>query len=257
MPAERGNIVCDLDGVLYLAGHPIAGAAAALERLDEAGFRLLFATNAGMLTPQGVAEHIVSCCGYPADAGQVITSVMAVADMLGPGDQPVFAVGEAGLAGTLDEMGISVTRIPEEARSVVVGLSRSFDYETVRSTMRALEKGARLIATNTDPTYPTPEGYWPGAGVIVAAVETASGRRAEVAGKPHEPMRAVIRRHLGAGPTWVVGDRPETDLAMAGLEGWNSVLVLTGVTADAADVPAELASDRVIGSLVELPALLL
>jgi 4-nitrophenyl phosphatase len=257
MSTERGNVVCDLDGVLYLAGHPITGAAAALERLDEEGFRILFATNAGMLTPRGVAEHISSCCGYPADVDQVITSVMAVGDMLRPPDQPVLVVGEAGLSATLVEMGIAVATSAEEACSVVVGLCRSFDYEMVHSTMQALEKGGRLIATNTDSTYPTPDGRWPGAGVVVAAVEVASGRKAEVAGKPYAPMRAAIRRHLGGGPTWVVGDRAETDLAMAHLEGWSSVLVLTGVTADAGDLPPEMAPDRVLASLADLPAFLL
>ncbi len=254
---ERGNIIFDLDGVLYLAGRPVDGAGAALERLSGEGFGMLFATNAAMRAPPEVAEHIAACCGYPARADQVITSGMAAASMLGADDRPVFVVGEAGLATTLEGMGIPVTRVPEQAGSVVIGLSWSFDYEMVRSAMRALERGGRLIATNSDATYPTPEGVWPGAGVVVAAVETATGRLAEVAGKPHEPMRAVIRRCLGPGPTWVVGDRPETDLAMAAHEGWTSVLVLTGITAGAAEVPRELAPDHVLVSVAELPDLLL
>lgn len=257
MPMERGNIVFDLDGVLYLAGRSVDGAGAALERLDGEGFAVLFATNAAVLPPQEVAAKLAACCEYPARADQVITSGMAAASMLGVDDQPVYVVGEAGLATTLEGMGIPVTRVPEQAGSVVIGLSWSFDYEMIRSAMRALERGGRLIATNADATYPTPEGVWPGAGVVVAAVETATGRVAEVAGKPHEPMRAVIRRHLGPGPTWVVGDRAETDLAMAAHEGWTSVLVLTGVTASAADVPPELAPDHVLGSVAELPDLLL
>jgi HAD superfamily hydrolase (TIGR01450 family) len=252
---ERGNIVCDLDGVLYLAEQSIDGAGAALGRLSDGGFRVLFATNAALLTPQDVADRIADCCGYPAQADQVVTSAMAAASMLLPDDHPVHVIGEAGLVRTLETAGIPVARVAQKARSVVVGLSWDFGYESILSAMRVLERGGRLIATNTDPTYPTPQGVVPGAGVVVAAIETATGRSAEVAGKPHEPMRVAIRGRLGPGRTWVVGDRPETDLAMASCEGWTSVLVLTGVTADAAEAPAELAPDHVIASIAELPEL--
>jgi 4-nitrophenyl phosphatase len=96
--------------------------------------------------------------------------------------------------------------------------------------MNAIRNGARFIATNDDATFPTENGLMPGAGAIVAAIAAASGVSPIVAGKPNEAMRSLIRSR-GVGRAWVVGDRPDTDVAMASAEpDWSSVLVLTGVT---------------------------
>jgi 4-nitrophenyl phosphatase len=94
----------------------------------------------------------------------------------------------------------------------------------------AVRRGARFIATNIDPTYPTAEGLRPGAGSIAAAIAVASGVEPEVAGKPRESMRLLAKKRL-SGPAWVVGDRIDTDIEMARLEpDWSSILVLSGVT---------------------------
>ena len=252
--APAGNVVCDLDGVIYLSETPIPGAGAALAEVDRRGYRLVFATNAAIRTPEQVATNIAAASGYPARVGQVVTSAMAVAETLGPGDAPVLVVGESGLAATLEGVGLTLTEDPEAARTVVVGLDRKLTYERLRLATRALGRGARFVASNADPTYPTESGPWPGAGAMVAALEAATGRIAEVVGKPHGPMRAAIRRALGPGPTWVVGDRAETDLAMARQEGWVAVRVLSGVMTDLGDVPPELLPDLVLGSIAELPA---
>jgi ribonucleotide monophosphatase NagD (HAD superfamily) len=90
--------------------------------------------------------------------------------------------------------------------------------------------GARFIATNTDPTFPIADGLLPGGGACVAAVQVTTGVDPEVAGKPHPPMRNLLRAK-GIGEAWVIGDRVDTDIALARAEpDWTSVLVLTGVT---------------------------
>jgi 4-nitrophenyl phosphatase len=151
-------------------------------------------------------------------------------------EQPLtYVMGGNGILTALAEIGIETTAAGSEAQAVVVGIDLELSYDRLREASQAAANGARLIATNDDPTYPAEDGFWPGAGSILAAVETASGKRAEVAGKPHRPMRDLIRSHLVPGPIWVVGDRPDTDLALAEAEaGWRSILVLTGVV-DRAD----------------------
>jgi HAD superfamily hydrolase (TIGR01450 family) len=250
---SAGNIVCDLDGVVYLAGTGIPGAGEALRTLEERGYRVVFATNAPIRTAAEVAGHIRVVSGYGARPEQVVTSAMAAAGMLRPEDGPVLVVGEAGLGATLRRAGLAITADPGVARSVVVGLDRQLRYEQLRDATSAVLNGARLVACNRDPTYPTEAGLLPGGGAIVAAVEAATGRVAEVAGKPCPPMAAAVRRALGPGPTWVVGDRPETDLALGKSEGWSTVLVLTGVTVEAAAVPEGLRPDLVLPSLAGLP----
>src|SRR5690606_23546933 len=126
----------------------------------------------------------------------------------GPGiAEAVASRGAIGVAGD-DPDGVDVD-------VVLAGMHREFDYERMRIAATAVRNGARLIATNDDNTYPTPQGPIPGGGAIVAAIATAAGRRPEAtAGKPHAPMAAAVRSMLGelaAARLLMVGDRPNTD----------------------------------------------
>jgi 4-nitrophenyl phosphatase len=112
----------------------------------------------------------------------------------------------------------------------LVGLDFDLSYDRLTRAANAVRLGARFIATNTDPTYPVADGLLPGGGAMVAAVRVATGVEPEIAGKPHSPMRALLRAK-GIGEAWVIGDRVDTDIAMARAEpDWTSILVLTGVT---------------------------
>lgn len=245
--------MCDLDGVVYLADTPVEGAAGALAEVDRAGIDLLFVTNNSTRPPDEVAGRIEAITGFPARPDKVLTSAQAAARLLRGMADPALVLGGEGIVVALAAEGLSVTDDPAVAGAVVVGLDRELSYERLRRAVTAVRSGARLVATNHDPTYPTPGGLWPGAGAIVAAVERASGAVAEVAGKPHGPMRALVRERAGSGPVWVVGDRVDTDLAMAAAEGWIGVLVLSGVTAAPLEGPGV---DHVLGSIAGLPGLL-
>ena len=248
-----GNVVCDLDGVVYLLGNPIPGAGKALIDLDRAGYSILFVTNNSTRTPVTTADRIAKLTGYPAGARQVIGSAEAAVTLLAPEAGPVLVVGGAGIRQALSAGGIFETDDPSAAAAVVVGLDTNISYHRLRDAVVAVRNGARFIATNTDATFPTPDGLWPGAGAMVAAIEVAAGTRPEIAGKPHSPIRKLIQERLEPGPVWVIGDRPETDLAMARLEGWTSVLVLTGVVSETGAVADEHSPDLVLASLADLP----
>ncbi|MCB2223035.1 MAG: HAD-IIA family hydrolase [Actinobacteria bacterium] len=251
-----GTVVLDVDGVLLLGGEPIAGSGEAMAELEAAGLRLVVATNNATRTPAYASERIARLTGYRLDPSRIVTSTMAIGRMLRPGDEPVYPMAEPGMAETLRDGGVAVTGDPAAAGTVAVGLDRSFDYDRVTAAARAIHRGARFIASNTDATFPTPQGPAPGAGAMVAAVATASGVTPDVAGKPHRPMIETVAPLLADGPVWMVGDRPETDMAFAVAAGWTSVLALSGVTARASDVPAGLEPALVIDRLADLPALL-
>jgi HAD superfamily hydrolase (TIGR01450 family) len=160
-----------------------------------------------------------------------------------------FFVGGEGVREELTKIGITEAE-PDRAELVVVGWDPNFDYEALRDAATAARRGAVLIATNADATFPAADGeLWPGAGAILAAIERASGARAEVMGKPNRPMmEAVARRVSGARAVAVVGDRPDTDLAGARSQGWTTILVLSGVTQPAdvgtlAEAPDHVAAD--------------
>jgi 4-nitrophenyl phosphatase len=136
-----------------------------------------------------------------------------------------------------------------DADAVLVGFHRDFDYEGLRVAARAVRRGARLLATNDDATYPTPDGPIPGGGAILAAVVVATGADAVIAGKPHAPMAALVRARLGEHGV-MVGDRPDTDGRFAALLGYRFALVHTGVTP--AGVAVEPAPDLVAPDLQAL-----
>jgi 4-nitrophenyl phosphatase len=114
---------------------------------------------------------------------------------------------------------------------VIVGLDPDLDYWRLAVAMTAVASGARLVATNADARYPTPLGFLPGAGSIVAALTTATGVTPQVIGKPAPAMFEAILESSGVPPTHavVVGDNPAADVVGAHRAGCAAILVLTGV----------------------------
>jgi len=238
--------VLDLDGVVWLGDEPIPGAADGVARLRARGERVLFATNnsyARLSDQEAKLERL----GIPAH-GDVLTSAVAAARLVEPGERALVA-GGPGIVEALEAGGATPVR-DGDADAVVVGFHREFDYERMRVAVRAIQRGARLIATNDDATYPTPDGPIPGGGAIVAAIAYAGGVRPVVAGKPHAPMADLVRA-VGGDAGTVVGDRPETDGAFARTLGYAFALVLTGVTHED-DLPVTPAPDVVAPSLAAL-----
>lgn len=224
------TILCDLDGVIYRGAVAVPGVPAALERLKTANRAVFFITNNSTRTAEETAEKISRLTGAEISGDQVLTSGMAAMTLLAPQDGPVLVVGEDGLRSEVSRAGFEMTDDPSAAGAVVVGLLRSLTYDVIRDAMLAVRNGARFIATNDDSTFPTEQGLAPGCGAIVAAIAASAESAPEVAGKPNRPMRDLIRSRVD-GEVWVIGDRLDTDIAMAAVEpGWRSVLVLTGIT---------------------------
>ena len=226
------HIICDLDGVLWRGATAIPGARESLIKAMEYGFDLTFATNNSTKTPGEVVDKIRRVLDFDATPDAVVTSSLAAASMLEADEGPVFVVGEGGIIEALADVGHSTTVDPAEANAVIVGLDRDFAYHKLSLASEAIRAGARFIATNTDPTFPTETGLEPGSGSIVDSVQTASGQKPEVAGKPNRPMAELVRSRR-SGPAWVIGDRLDTDIELASNDDeWRSILVLTGVTGE-------------------------
>ncbi len=253
MKASAGTVIFDLDGVIYLGDVGVRGAGKALTEIEQRGYQVLFCTNNSSRTPSATAQKIRRATGYPARVDQVFTSALAAARLLLPDRPPSLVLGGPGIVEALEEIGVEVVDCWQNAKAVVVGFTPQLSYELLRDACRAVWKGARLIATNTDPSFPTDEGIWPAAGALVAAVEYATGQSAQPAGKPHQPMIALLREHVSAGRVIMVGDRTETDLQMARNAGWYSVLALSGVSKNPLPDPSP---DAVVESVARLVTLL-
>lgn len=241
--------ILDLDGVVWLAHEPIPGSVEAIARLRDAGERVCFVTNNSSQRVEEQEAKLASI-GVPA-AGDVLTSAMAAALLVQPG-HTALVCGGPGVVEALERRGVTTVR-EGDADAVIVGFHLDFDYARLKAAHAAVRSGARLIGTNDDPTYPTPEGPIPGGGAILAAVATASGVEPVVAGKPYAPMAALVRELAGDGPHIVVGDRPSTDGLFAVTLGATFGLVLSGVTTGA-DLPATPEPDDVTSDLATLVA---
>lgn len=254
--------VLDLDGVVWLGGRAIPGAPEAIAELLAAGEEVLFVTNFSTTTETEVVARL-EAAGVPGAEGRVITSAMAAASLLRPGERALVLAGP-GVTEAVARAGAEpVAPVGRSSRgpidAVIVGYHTDFDYDRLAAGQEAVLAGARLIATNTDPTYPTPQRLLPGGGSIVAAVATAARAEPVVAGKPHAPVAALVHERLGSTPGdpanheshIVVGDLPATDGMLAERLGYRFALVLSGVT-DAAHVPDDPAPDEVHPDLAHL-----
>lgn len=224
--------VLDCDGVVWLADKALPRAADAVARLKDSGERVGFLTNNSW--PR-LSEHLdkLRAMGIDASPEDVVTSSMAAARLVEPGER-VLVLGGPGLHEELEARGAVVIDPgegdPRTVTAVVVGMDVGLSFSRLAAATTALrEGGARLVATNEDATFPTASGLLPGAGSVVAAVTTAGGKAATVAGKPYEPVAALVRERFET-LSMMVGDRPSTDGRFARLLGVPFGLVLTGVT---------------------------
>jgi HAD superfamily hydrolase (TIGR01457 family) len=220
----------DLDGVIYRGNEVVPGAPDAVARIRGMGKGIAFVTNNSGRTPDAVATKLTGL-GVPAKPADVETSALVTAALLaGRGVSEAFVVGERGIRQALQDAGIALLDgDAQHAQVVVVGWDRQADYTKLRVASLLVERGAALVATNDDASYPAPDGNWPGAGALLAAIETTTGRRAEVVGKPHAPIMVAALERAGGGLPLVIGDRLETDIAGAVGLSWDSMLVLTGI----------------------------
>ncbi|MHB1598343.1 MAG: HAD-IIA family hydrolase [Acidimicrobiales bacterium] len=222
----------DLDGVVWLADEPIPGAADAIARLVCSGRRVAYFTNNSAALR---VDHLdkLRRCGLEPDDRDLLSSAEAAAGLCQPGER-VLVLGGAGIHEALGARGTeavdaSAARRGDSFDAVVVGIDPALDAARLAAAVRAVLAGARLLGTNDDATFPTPDGPLAGGGAVLAAVAYGSGATPVVAGKPHAPSVALATRRLGAVDV-VVGDRASTDGALARGLGARFALVLSGVT---------------------------
>ncbi len=225
-------LVLDMDGVLWKDKEPIGDLPAIFAGFAARGLKVLMATNNATKSPQAFRQKLLDL-GVDVPAAQIINSGITVAHMLHqryPEGGPVFVVGEQGLVEVLAERGFYPTN--ENVLAVVAGLDRGLTYDKMRQATLLIRAGAPFYGTNPDRTFPTPYGLVPGAGSVLAMLETAAGAPPILAGKPEPAMYNLALELLGTRPeeTLAVGDRLDTDILGAQRAGLRTALVLSGVT---------------------------
>jgi HAD superfamily hydrolase (TIGR01450 family) len=242
--ARYDHVLLDLDGCLWIGEEALDGATDAVAALREAGKGIAYMTNDVRHAPDHFVRKLWRL-GFQASLDEVVTCGAALQFVLAERANrgAAFVIGSQALVDHVADAGLRVvnnTEFATRADIVVVGGHEAFDFRELRIATQAVLRGAELIGVTRDRTFPMPDGPWPGSGAVLAAVEEATGRRAErTVGKPEPDMYATVRDRLGEGRYLAVGDRLDVDVVGARRAGIDSALVLTGVTtrieADAAD----------------------
>jgi len=252
------GLLVDLDGVVWVGRELVPGAVETLAKLLADGVEVVFVTNNSVKQPAEYAARLRDI-GVPAADDRVLTggavTAQLAADATGPGGT-AFVIGAPGFKKTVAAAGLKLLdgEAAQSAEVVVVSAHREFDYAELLTATRALQAGAALFGTSRDPTLPMPGGAWPGTGATLAAVETASGKRAETGGKPEPHLFKQARELIpDAKRVAMVGDRIASDIEGGRRAGLATILVLSGACSRAEAEAAEPPPDHVID---DLPALL-
>jgi NagD protein len=227
----RHGYLIDMDGVLYRGSQLIPGADRFIQQLRKRDIPFRFLTNNSQRTRRDVVAKLARM-GVEVEEEHIFTCATATSCYLAqqkPGGT-AFVIGEGGLLTALHQDGYAV--VDHEPDYVVVGEGRTFNLELVEAAVRMILGGAKLIATNLDPSCPTQNGVRPGCGALVALLETATGVKAFSVGKPSPIMMRAARKELGltTDETTMIGDTMETDILGGVQLGFHTVLVLTGGT---------------------------
>ncbi len=229
---NKKGFICDMDGVIYHGDRLLPGVKEFLDWLQKENKQFLFLTNSSGRSPKELQQKLARM-GLDVSEEHFYTSALATARFISqqsPGCS-AYVVGEPGLLNALYDAGITMNDVNPDY--VIIGETHNYGYENIVKAVRLVQKGAKLIGTNTDLTGPDESGIIPACRALISPIEMATGKTAYFVGKPNPLMMRTGLKILGvhSAEAVMVGDRMDTDI-IAGIEsGLDTVLVLSGVTA--------------------------
>lgn len=229
---KKMGFICDMDGVIYHGNKILDGVREFVNWMIDNDKKFVFLTNSPEKTPHELSMKLERM-GLLVSADHFYTSAMATAAFLHSQkeDCTAYVIGEAALTKALYDKGIYMNDVNPDY--VVVGETRSYNFEKLEKAIELVNKGAKLIGANPDTIGVTESGIMPATGSLVSPIEIATGKKAYFVGKPNPLMLRHGLRKLGCHSEQIafIGDRMDTDI-IAGIESnIDTILVLSGVTA--------------------------
>lgn len=256
--ARYDHVLLDLDGCVWVGDEPTSGAAEAIGALRAAGKGVSFVTNNGLQSAETFVRRLWGM-GIQASLEEIVTVCGALQYYLAQhfAGRTATVIGSEAVHKAVLDAGVRIvngTDFAGRADVVVVAQHEHFHYDELREATQAAVRGAALLGSDRDPTYPMPDGPWPGSGAVIAALETACGREVETVGKPGPGLIRTALDRLGDGEAIMIGDRVDVDLGAAHAAGIDGAIVLTGAddreTALTAPEPGAVAIAKDLATLV-------
>jgi NagD protein len=228
---SKKAFISDMDGVIYHGNRLLPGVPEFVDWLKKENKKFLFLTNSSERTPKELQEKM-SRLGIDVEPEVFYTSALATANFLSS-QKPkgtAFIIGEAGLINAMYNVGYTMNNVNPDY--VIIGETRSYNFEKIEQAVNLVLKGAKLIGTNSDVTGPVEDGIIPATRALMAPIELSTGRSAYYVGKPNPLMMRIALKRLGCGreDSVIIGDRMDTDI-IAGIEAEiDTVLVLSGIS---------------------------
>lgn len=251
----------DLDGTIYKGTTLCEGAAKGIEFLEEHKIPYMFVTNNSTKTPIEFSQFLASL-GLQVHADRILTSAVGMGYyMKDKGYTRAYVIGESGLHRSLRDLDIHICNTDCTVSTietcsvdvVVVGLQRNVTYEELQIAALLVQKGAKLLGTNSDKRYPTEIGTIPGAGTLLNVVADASGVKPIVIGKPEHHLISIAEHimSIGASELCMIGDNYDTDIMFGMNHGLSTYMVLGGVSTFE-DVKEHYVPNRIFNTLTDI-----
>ncbi len=229
---KKKGFICDMDGVIYHGNKILDGVKDFVNWMIANDKKFVFLTNSPEKTPHELSMKLARM-GLEVSADHFYTSAMATAEFLSvqkPGCT-AYVIGEGALIKAMYDKKIYMNDVNPDY--VVLGETRSYNFEKLEKAISLVRGGAKLIGANPDTVGVVENGIMPATGALIAPIEIATGKKAYFVGKPNPVMLRHGLRLIGCHSVDIafIGDRMDTDI-IAGIESnMDTVLVLSGVTA--------------------------
>lgn len=246
------GVLLDVDGTLLHGDAAIPGAAEALKRLRNRSIPFRLVTNTTRRSRHAVAAALREVGIGALDAEVLLPAFLARRRILESGRPRTLLLVPDGAK----EDFAGIVRDDETPDWVVLGdLGPAFGFDLLNHAFGCLRNGAALLALHKNPAWHAGErGFVLDAGAFVAGLEYATGKTAEIVGKPSPEFYRLCLADLGmpAPKVAVIGDDPVNDAGGGAKAGCRTILVRTGKLADRSIATESLAADLVLDSIAEL-----
>lgn len=232
------GVIFDLDGVVYRGSIPIHGTITFINNLLDNNISVGFLTNTSTKSSNSIRKKLLSM-GICEKPFYIETSSTATASYLRELNikQCAMCGGEDVLPNEIERFGIttySLSNSPDEIDAVVVGYAKEFKYEDAARIYELVRNGALLVSTDEDKLFAYNDRCLPGTAWILSSIESITGKKAQVIGKPNSYSAHYLLKKMEIPPieTLLIGDNIESDIVTAKKIGAYSCLLLGGVSSE-------------------------